>query len=211
MKKRNFLIAMAGISLALCVALIGCDQDGGGGGSGTSLAGTTWEGDMTTPEGRLTLQATFTARTITITQIYSDGTSSSQSPMDYTLSGNTITISGTQPWTVSGNTIIIYGNGSTFTLTKVTSGTSKPNNDDFTVTNAQVYQEDERTPYTGSGTVKIGDLTVGSVSNGKLTYTLPSSDLSSYLMDIDFFPASISVSPSTARGVFVPSWCKVVT
>jgi hypothetical protein len=32
--KRNFLIGLAGISLALCVALIGCDQDGGGGGSG---------------------------------------------------------------------------------------------------------------------------------------------------------------------------------
>jgi hypothetical protein len=35
MKKRNFLIAMAGISLALGMMVIGCDQDGGGSNPGT--------------------------------------------------------------------------------------------------------------------------------------------------------------------------------
>jgi hypothetical protein len=73
-------------------------------------------------------------------------------------------------------------------------------NDDFTVTNAQVYQENFSTPYTGSGTVKIGDISVGSVTDGKLTFELPSSVPSQYLDSFsEGVPSSITVSPSNAK------------
>jgi hypothetical protein len=73
-------------------------------------------------------------------------------------------------------------------------------NDNFTVTNAQVYQEDFSTPYTGSWTVKIGDISVGSVTGGKLTFELPSSVPSQYLDSFsEGVPSGITVSPSNAK------------
>jgi hypothetical protein len=175
-------------------------------GNSTLLAGTTWEGDGPTWAGAQTLQLTFTATTTTAVTIFPDGRSSSQ-VATYTLSGNTVTMNyqgQTVTATISGNKMTLLnvdGLGGTYTLTKVTSSTEdKTGGDDFTVTNAQVYQENETLPYTGSGTVKIGDLTVGSVTGGKLTYTLPATISNSYLMDIvSFHSSDVSVSNPNAK------------
>jgi hypothetical protein len=75
-------------------------------------------------------------------------------------------------------------------------------NEDVTVADEQVYQEDFSTPYTGSGTVKIGDISVGSVTGGKLTFELPSSVPSQYLDSLsEGMLSGITVSPSNARGI----------
>jgi hypothetical protein len=170
-----------------------------------SLAGTVWEGASTGGTGRLT----FTATTVTEELFESSGKTSTQGPMPYTLSGNTITITYggmTTIITVSGNTMTIHNDaehGGPVTLTKKSGASTedKTGDDDFTVTNAQVYLEDETSSYTGSGTVKIGGLTVGSVTGGKLTFTLPSQVSSQYLTDISNVLTGFTVSPSNAKGI----------
>jgi hypothetical protein len=78
--------------------------------------------------------------------------------------------------------------------------------DSFTVTNEQVYQlSDDGVvggTYNGSGTVKIGRLTVGSVTNGRLSFELASTVQSQYLDSIPGDWQNVcKVSPSNARGI----------
>jgi hypothetical protein len=70
------------------------------------------------------------------------------------------------------------------------------------VTDAQVYQNDESTLYTGSGivgVVKTGELTIGSFTNGKLSFELPATVPSQYLESLSVnVPAGLTVSNSNA-------------
>jgi hypothetical protein len=83
-------------------------------------------------------------------------------------------------------------------------GTKAPGGDAITVSNQQVYLEDESTPYTGSGDVKIagGAITVGSITNGKLAFTLPSTVDSKYLLSFsENMPSGITLSQPDVRGI----------
>jgi hypothetical protein len=146
MKKRNFLIAMAGISLALGMMVLGCDQDGGSSGSGTatSVAGTVWEGpepeSMTDGQSGYTLRMTFTATTVTQDRLLNDNFVQTYfSNASYTYSGGTVTITFPAPAsrggedylrgilaTVSGDKMTAVVGEVTYTFTKVTSSTPKP-------------------------------------------------------------------------------------
>jgi hypothetical protein len=83
--------------------------------------------------------------------------------------------------------------------------TNPSGGNDFTVADAQVYQILSNNTigdaYNGSGTVKIGDLTVGSVTGGKLTYTLPAPVSSQYLTAIS--DIGFTVSPSNVKGILM--------
>jgi hypothetical protein len=60
-------------------------------------------------------------------------------------------------------------------------GDDEPQPNTIAVSNEQVYQTDETANYTGAGTVKLGALEIGSVDEGKLTFTLPATVANSYL------------------------------
>jgi hypothetical protein len=199
MRRTKFLSGMLAMALVFGMMVIGCDTDGGGSSSGTSLAGTVWEGEGVT--------LVFTAIEVKITM---DDTTTTA---PYTLKGSEITINipssegvvKQEGTIIGGDRMDIAG----ITLTKVTSGTSQPDpvpgGDTITVSNQQVYEmNDNGTLYTGSGTVKIagGAITVGSITNGKLTFTLPSTVPSQYLYAFsEYMPSGITISPSNARGL----------
>jgi hypothetical protein len=77
--------------------------------------------------------------------------------------------------------------------------------DTIKVTNEQVYQVSNSGTiggaYNGSGTLKIGRLTVGSVTNGRLSFELASTVQSQYLDSIPDWLNAYKVSPSNARGI----------
>jgi hypothetical protein len=201
MTKKKFFLKAAGISLALGMMVTACDTDGGGGGSGTSLAGTEWEGDG--------LTVVFTATTVTVTGSYNFTT-------PYTLTGTEITMTVPPPASVSGGIAkgiisgnqmtVTYGQNETYKLTKKT-GTNtedKTGGDTIKVTNEQVYQFSSGAiggAYNGSGTLKIGRLTIGSVTNGRLSFELASTVQSQYLDSIPDWLNAYKVSPSNARGI----------
>jgi hypothetical protein len=111
--KRNFLIGLAGISLALGMMVVGCSDGGSsGGGGGNQLVGTVWTGDG--------LTVAFKAREVTVTGIFNF-------TAPYTLNGNEVTITvpaseggGTAKGIINGNQgTVTYGQYETYKLTKV--------------------------------------------------------------------------------------------
>jgi hypothetical protein len=123
MKKINFLIGMAGISLALAMTVIGCDtgtsSGGGGGGTPTSLTGTTWDGEELPAylagglSGAIS-RLVFTATTVSEVAVLGNTIYPTQlSNAPYTLYGNTITI--TAPVLVGGGTLTATVRGNKIT------------------------------------------------------------------------------------------------
>jgi hypothetical protein len=71
-------------------------------------------------------------------------------------------------------------------------GGGEPSPNTIEVEEEQVYNMDESTDYTGTGTVKIGDLVIGTVSTGgKLTLTLPATGVDTYLVDVTAMAAAL--------------------
>jgi hypothetical protein len=120
-KTKKSITGMLAMALVFGLAVIGCDTgtSSGGGGTSTSLAGTTWDGEelpaylaggLSGAISRLVFAATTVSEVAVLgNTIYP--TLSSNVP--YTLYGNTITITvpvsvggGTRTATVRGNTII---------------------------------------------------------------------------------------------------------
>jgi hypothetical protein len=182
MKRMNFLIGMTGISLALGMMVIGCDQDASSGGGGSdrtfpsSLEGTTWEGELPASTvagaGYTVLRLSFYETTVT--QVYG-GFGVSQplsSSGTYIFSGNTITISlgsQTKIATINGNTFSIeYGEGVIVTFKKISTSTPDPTPDPTPV--------DPATP-SESSTLVINGCPSGSVYVCPSPYTSPTSKL----------------------------------
>jgi hypothetical protein len=94
-------------------------------------------------------------------------------------------------------------------------GTNETNNNgSVSVTNVQLYQHQNigtTLLYTGNGTIKMGYFvgnggieyeSIGTVSNGKLTFNLPDTVLDKYLdMASVMFPSSLVISPPDIKGI----------
>jgi hypothetical protein len=223
--KKNFL-KVVGISLALGMMVIGCDQDGGGSSTGS----------ITFTDGNYTLvikeksQPSQNVLKLTDTSgaTYNISSPASGDEFDYTLSNSsgtissgTVKISGSDAltWTFTPTTTTaavktfkatLSGGSLTFqgSITPDKGGAPvpvpmlilpAPGGNTITVINAQVYQENETTPYMDSGVVKIGDFEIGTVDNGKLSFTFPTTVPSQYLESIPDIPSGVTVSPPSAR------------
>jgi hypothetical protein len=130
----------------------------------------------------LTIPTGTTLKLSGTTKLTVTGTLTVQASASITGAANTSKIEVQESGTITGAANFYYNDGTTAIGTTIPAGTytwvaDKWKSDvgaPIVVTNEDVYYYDESTPYPGNGTVKIGSLQVGTVTDGKLSFTLPS-------------------------------------